>query len=333
MSLATTAVLCRSRSASPRCLSAACRAFSTSLHSRSSYPADDQIQGKKRKKVTLNTIRKLYERNEPISVMTAHDYPSALFVDRAGVEVCLVGDSLAMVALGHDNTNQITLNEMIHHSAAVARGCKAPFIVGDLPFGSYECGVEQAIASAVRYIRDGKVEAVKLEGGVEMAETVRRLTGLGIPVMGHVGLTPQRQTALGGYRVQGKTVQGAKTLLEGAIALQEAGCFSIVLEAVPEPVATLVTSRLSVPTIGIGAGSGTSGQVLVFNDALGVFDKFLPKFCKVYASLGKASVEGLRAYHDEVKARKFPDNDAHGYKMDDEELARFEEWKDTLPKK
>jgi 3-methyl-2-oxobutanoate hydroxymethyltransferase len=230
-----------------------------------------------RKKVTLQTIQNLYKSNTPITVLTAHDYPSGVFIEKSGIDICLVGDSLAMVALGYDTTTKITLEEMMHHSRAVARGSKNAFLVGDLPFGTYETSPTQALESSIRFIREGNVEAVKLEGGVEMAPTIQKITSVGIPVLGHVGLTPQRATSLGGFKVQGNTVEKAQKLLEDALALQEAGCFAIVLEAVPEIVATYITQKLKIPTIGIGAGNGCSGQVLVQLDALGVYDKFLPK--------------------------------------------------------
>ncbi|KAJ3298163.1 hypothetical protein HK104_011084 [Borealophlyctis nickersoniae] len=285
-----------------------------------------------RKKVTLHTLRKLYEKNEPIAVMTAHDYPSGVFVERSGIDLCLVGDSLAMVALGYESTNQISLDEMIHHSRAVARGCKTPFIVADLPFGTYERNPEQALDSAIRFIREGNVEAVKLEGGVEMTDTIKKITSVGIPVLGHIGLTPQRQTALGGFRVQGKTADKAGLLLEDALALQSAGCFAIVLEAIPEPVATFITQQLNIPTIGIGAGPGCSGQVLVQLDALGVYDKLTPKFCKVYADVGKMSIAGLENYVKDVKARTFPASGANTYQMEKGELEKFQEWTRTIRK-
>ncbi|KAI8393324.1 3-methyl-2-oxobutanoate hydroxymethyltransferase [Radiomyces spectabilis] len=231
----------------------------------------------RRSKITINTLNRMYKHNEPISMMTAQDYPSGLLVDRAGIDMCLVGDSLAMVALGYESTNPLTVEEMLHHCRAVARGCKHPFLVADLPYGSYETSPENALHSALRFLKEGNVEAVKLEGGEEMAETIRRITRVGVPVLGHVGLTPQRQSALGGFRVQGKTAKQAQALLKDALAVQEAGAFMIVLEAMPAEIASYITQRLHVPTIGIGAGVECSGQVLVQNDALGLFDRFVPK--------------------------------------------------------
>ncbi|KAJ3412116.1 hypothetical protein HDV05_001210 [Chytridiales sp. JEL 0842] len=279
-----------------------------------------------RKKVTLQTIQSLYKAQTPLTVLTAHDYPSAVFVEKSGIDICLVGDSLAMVALGYDSTTKITLDEMMHHSRAVARGTRSSFLVGDLPFGTYETSPTQALESSIRFIREGNVEAVKLEGGVEMAPTILRITQVGIPVLGHIGLTPQRATSLGGFKVQGRTVEKAEKLLEDAVALQEAGCFAIVLEAVPEVVASYITKKLRVPTIGIGAGNGCSGQVLVQNDALGIYDKFLPKFCKLYGNLHNPIVTSLSKYVEEVRSRKFPETKTHTFSMEKGEEGRFEEW-------
>jgi len=232
---------------------------------------------KGRKKVTLNTLNNLYKKGEPITMLTAHDYPSGLFVEKGGVDTCLIGDSLGMVTLGFNSTNPVTMDDMVRHCQAVCRGAKSPFIVCDMPFGSYEASIEDAVRNAVRLIAEGNAEAVKLEGGKEMAETIRAITKVGIPVLGHIGLTPQRQSSLGGFRVQGKTMDDAKSLLEDALALQDAGCYGVVLEAMPKEVASFITSQLNILTIGIGAGNGCSGQVLVQQDMLGAFDKFVPK--------------------------------------------------------
>ncbi|ORY91321.1 3-methyl-2-oxobutanoate hydroxymethyltransferase [Syncephalastrum racemosum] len=230
-----------------------------------------------RSKVTIKTINRMYKNGEPISMMTAQDYPSGMMVDRAGIDMCLVGDSLAMVALGYDSTNPLTVEEMLHHCRAVARGCKSPFLVVDLPYGSFEVSPEEAVRASMRFMKEANAEAIKLEGGQEMAATIERITRIGVPVVGHIGLTPQRQSALGGFRVQGKTAKQAERLLQDALAVQEAGAFCIVLEAIPPQIAAYITRRLSVPTIGIGAGAQCSGQVLVQNDALGLFDRFVPK--------------------------------------------------------
>ncbi|KAG0309278.1 hypothetical protein BGZ98_003880 [Dissophora globulifera] len=299
--------------------------ISTCLHNRrcySSRPSDaDQPHHHARQKVTLATLRKLYKRREPITVMTAHDFPTGTLVDKAGIDMTLVGDSLAMVALGYTSTSEITLDEMLHHCRAVARGTRSSFLVADMPFGTYETSPEQAIANAVRMIKEGKAEAVKLEGGKEMAPTIARLTQVGIPVLGHIGLTPQRQASLGGYKVQGKTVAKAKAMIEDALALQDAGCYAIVLEAVPEPVARHITNVISVPTIGIGAGAGCSGQVLVQQDMLGMYGR-VPRFCKTYRNLADEVVGALKEYSADVKSGAFPAEE-HCYPMPQEELKRF----------
>ncbi|RIB21524.1 ketopantoate hydroxymethyltransferase [Gigaspora rosea] len=274
------------------------------------------------KKVTITTLQNLYKNNEPITVLTAHDYPSGLFVEKTGLEICLVGDSLGMVALGRKSVNQTTIEEMLHHCRAVSRGAKTPFLVGDMPFGSYETSSKDALRNAIRYIKEGNMEAIKLEGGSEMARTIHQITSIGIPVLGHIGLTPQRQSSLGGFRVQGKTAKQAIKLLDDAKALQRSGCFAIVLEAIPGPVAAYITEQLQIPTIGIGAGSGTSGQVLVQQDMLGIYDKFVPKFCKQYAKLDQLIIKAIGAYRDEVKSRAFPAEE-HSYAINDDELKTF----------
>ncbi|KAG0222897.1 hypothetical protein BGX31_008814 [Mortierella sp. GBA43] len=272
-----------------------------------------------RKQNINNTM--LYKRREPITVMTAHDFPTGTLVDKAGIDMTLVGDSLAMVALGYTSTSEVTLEEMLHHCRAVARGTRSSFLVADMPFGTYETSPEQAVANAVRIIKEGKAEAVKLEGGREMAPTIVRLTRVGIPVLGHIGLTPQRQASLGGFKVQGKTAAKAQAMIEDALALQEAGCYAIVLEAVPEPVARHITNILSVPTIGIGAGVGCSGQVLVQQDMLGLYGR-VPKFCKTYRNLSNEIVMALKEYSADVKSGSFP-SEEHCYPMPEDELAKF----------
>ncbi|KAI9826629.1 MAG: hypothetical protein M1832_006225 [Thelocarpon impressellum] len=280
---------------------------------------------KPRKKVTLNSLRALHRAGEPITMITAHDFPSGHVADSAGMDMVLVGDSLAMVALGMEDTSEVVLDEMILHCRSVARAAKAAFTVGDLPMGSYEVAPEQALASAIRVIKEGRVQAVKFEGGREMAPSVSRVTTAGIPVLGHIGLTPQRQNSLGGFRVQGKTTAGAVKLLEDALALQEAGCFAVVLEAVPAEVATLVTKALRIPTIGIGAGTGCSGQVLVQVDMTGNFPpgRFLPKFVKRYGDVWGESKRAIETYKDEVKTRAYPAPE-HTYPIASKELAEFE---------
>ncbi|KAJ3324650.1 hypothetical protein HDV06_006543 [Boothiomyces sp. JEL0866] len=290
----------------------------------SSHPAAEMHS--ERKKVTIDTIRKLYKTNTPITVMTAYDYPSGMFCEKSNMDMTLVGDSLAMVALGYPSTNPITLDEMIHHSKAVARGSKAPFLVGDMPFGTYESNVNDAVNNSIRFMKEGNVEAVKLEGGVEMYETVSKITSVGVPVLGHIGLTPQRAAALGGFKAQGRTVKKAIQLLEDAKALEDAGCFAIVLECVPETVATFITKQIGIPTIGIGAGNQCSGQVLVQLDILGVYDKLSPKFSKVYANVGNDITNALKTYGQEVRERSFPVNGDHTFKMQKGEEDEFIKW-------
>ncbi|KAJ1997780.1 cell wall biogenesis and architecture protein, partial [Coemansia thaxteri] len=250
-----------------------------------------------RAKVTIQTIKKLYAEQRPIAMMTAYDYPTAVACERAGVDMVLVGDSLAMVALGHEDTSQVTMDEMIHHSKAVARGARSPFLVTDLPFGSYQSDEHSAVNNAVRMVKEGRAEAVKVEAGRRAAAKIDAIAhGAGIPVVGHIGLTPQTAVALGGFRVQGKSVSSAQALVDDALALQDAGCFAIVLEAMPSLVAETVTRLLRVPTIGIGAGPATSGQVLVLSDMVGLFDRFTPKFCQSFSDLGPRMAAAVAEY-------------------------------------
>jgi 3-methyl-2-oxobutanoate hydroxymethyltransferase len=264
------------------------------------------------RQVTLRTLRAKYGRSEPITMVTAYDYPSAAHVDAAGIDVLLVGDSAAMVVHGHDTTLPVTLDEMLSHCRAAARGARRCFLVGDLPFGSYETSARDAVLSAVRMLKEGGVDAVKLEGGSPArVEAARAIVEAGVAVMGHVGLTPQSVSAIGGFRPQAQAAEGALRVLEQARALQDAGCFSIVLECVPGPVAAAVTRALRVPTIGIGAGGGCSGQVLVYHDLLGMMShphhaKVAPKFCKQYARVGAEIQDALGRYRDEVASGAFP---------------------------
>eukprot|EP00002_Diphylleia_rotans_P030676 TRINITY_DN6324_c0_g1_i1.p1 TRINITY_DN6324_c0_g1~~TRINITY_DN6324_c0_g1_i1.p1 ORF type:complete len:331 (-),score=62.49 TRINITY_DN6324_c0_g1_i1:27-1019(-) len=272
-------------------------------------------------KTTVNTIRRKYAQKEPIVVMTACDYSSARIVDRAGCDMTLVGDSLGMVALGYRTTHQVTVDDMLHHCRAVARGNKSPFLIGDMPFGSYEESPDQAVRSAIRFIKEGSVEAVKLEGGVRMAKTVSAIVNAGIPVMGHIGLTPQSFYSLGGFVIQGKTADKACRLVEDALALQDAGAFSVVLEGIPDRIARYITDHIKIPTIGIGAGPGTSGQVLVFHDVLGLHDH-IPKFCKQYANIFQSSVSAIQQYKEDVKQGTFPEQQ-HSAFIKDEEYELF----------
>lgn len=255
-------------------------------------------------------------------MVTAYDYPSARAAEAAGIDAILVGDSLAMVVLGHDSTLPVTLDEMLHHARAVRRGARRPFLIGDLPFMSYQADRVEAVHNAGRYLKEAGMDAVKLEGGRVVADTVRAIVAAGIPVQGHVGLTPQSVRAMGGYRVQGKKHESARALLEDAFALQDAGCFSIVLEGVPARLARDITERLDIPTIGIGAGSGTSGQVLVFHDLLGLGDGHVPRFVKTYADLGGAVHEALTTFRDEVTSGAFPTPE-HSYTMADAEWRAY----------
>ncbi|KAI0026145.1 3-methyl-2-oxobutanoate hydroxymethyltransferase [Xylariomycetidae sp. FL0641] len=277
-----------------------------------------------RKKVTMGSIGSMYKKGEPITVITAHDFPSAHVADCAGMDMILVGDSLAMVALGMEDTSEVLVEEMLLHCRSVARATKAAFTIGDLPMGSYEISPEQGLETAIRFIKQGRVQGVKLEGGLEMAPTIRKIAQAGIPVLGHVGLTPQRQNALGGFRVQGKTSKGAMKVLEDALAVQEAGSFAVVLEAVPAEIATIITQKLSIPTIGIGAGNGCSGQVLVQVDMSGNFPpgRFIPKFVKQYGNVWAESSRAIEAYRDEVKGRQYPGPE-HTYPIAKEELEAF----------
>src|SRR5574342_2917 len=239
-------------------------------------------------------------------MLTAYDYPTALAMDKAGVDSILVGDSLAMVVLGYENTLPVTMEEMLHHARAVARGAKTSLLIGDMPFMSYQVSVEEATRNAGRFLQQGGMDAVKLEGGRERVETIRSITSAGIPVMGHLGLTPQSVNQLGGFRAQGKTTSAAKRLYEDALILEEAGCFSIVLESVPARLAELISRKISIPTIGIGAGAGCDGQVLVTHDLLGLFDRFTPKFVKKYANLHAEMTKAFAQYKAEVESRTFP---------------------------
>uniref|UniRef100_I2Q262 3-methyl-2-oxobutanoate hydroxymethyltransferase n=1 Tax=Desulfovibrio sp. U5L TaxID=596152 RepID=I2Q262_9BACT len=257
-----------------------------------------------------------------IAVLTAYDYAAARLAEAAGIDVLLVGDSLAMVVLGHEDTLSVTMEEMLHHARAVSRGAEKALVVADMPFLSYQVSVAEAVANAGRFLKEGRAGAVKLEGGREVVPQVRAIVAAGIPVLGHVGLTPQHVAALGGFRVQSKTAEAAAKLLEDALALAEAGCFGVVLECIPGPVAAMVTRALPVPTIGIGAGPDCDGQVLVFHDVLGLYDRLRPRFVKQYAELGQRAVEALTQYADAVRNSDFPGPE-HTFSMDPEALAAF----------
>jgi 3-methyl-2-oxobutanoate hydroxymethyltransferase len=262
-------------------------------------------------RITINTIKNM-KGTDPIVMITAYDYPSALYSDRAGVHIILVGDSLAQVVLGYDTTVPITMEEMLHHTRAAGRGCQRSLLVADMPFGSFQTGPDQAFENACRFLKETPAQSVKLEGGVTMAETISYLTMRGIPVMGHVGLMPQSVHQMGGYRIQGRGEEGLRVLLDDARAVQDAGAYSIVLEGIPTEAARQVTEELAIPTIGIGAGPQCDGQVLVLNDMLGLYDKFIPKFVKRYAELGKEMQQAITDFAKDVTEGKFP-GEEHSY--------------------
>jgi 3-methyl-2-oxobutanoate hydroxymethyltransferase len=276
-----------------------------------------------RKKVTTLTFRQKKERGEPITMLTAYDYPTAMAIDQAGLDSILVGDSLGMVVLGYENTLPVTMEEMLHHARAVSRGAKSSLLVGDMPFMSYQVSTEEAVRNAGRFLQQGGMDSVKLEGGRERADAVRAIVSAGIPVMGHLGLTPQSVHQLGGFRAQGKTATAAKLLLEDAKILEEAGAFSLVLESVPARLAEYISRQLSIPTIGIGAGVGCDGQVLVTHDLLGLFERFTPKFVKQYANFHAEMNKAFTAYIDDVETKHFPAAE-HTVEMSDEEWAAFQ---------
>lgn len=273
------------------------------------------------RKLTIPDIRNR-KNATPIAEVTAYDYPWARLADQAGMDIVLVGDSLGMVVLGYTDTVSVTMEEMIHHTKAVVRGVEHALVVTDMPFGSCSSSIPAAIDNAVRILKEGRADAVKVEGGVTMAKTVAAMVAAGIPVQGHIGLTPQTATSLGGFKVQGKSAQAARQLIDDALALEAAGCFSIVLEAIPAPLAEHITGRLAIPTIGIGAGPDCDGQVLVIHDLVGLYDRFTPKFVKQYARINEPVGEALRQYREEVQNRTFP-TAAHSFTMKAEEMDRL----------
>jgi 3-methyl-2-oxobutanoate hydroxymethyltransferase len=274
-------------------------------------------------KLPLPELAEMKRRGDKIVMITAYDAPAARIADEAAVELILVGDTAAMVMLGHSSTVPVTLDEMIFLTRAVTRAARHPLVVGDLPFGTYEVSDEQAVASSIRMIKEGGADVIKLEGAGRMVSRVRAIADSNIGVMGHVGLTPQSATKLGGFKAQGRTADAAKRLHEDALALQDAGAFAIVLEAVPAPVAARVTEALDVPTIGIGAGAGTDGQVLVWHDMLGMYAGRTPRFVKRYADIATEIGDAVAQYAHDVRTGAFPE-DKHTYAISDEELARFE---------
>ena len=272
--------------------------------------------------VSIPRLLEMKRGGERIGMLTAYDYPTARVLDRAGVDVILVGDTLGMVVLGYESTVSVTLEDMIHHIRPVVRGTGRALVIGDLPFGSYNESPTQAVRSATRLIKEGGCDAVKLEGGIEMAPALRAVAEAGIPVVGHVGLLPQSATKVGGFKVQAKTAEDAAELVESGLALEKAGAFMVIIEAVPAPVGEFLSRRLAVPVVGIGAGAGCDGQVLVTPDMLGLQDDLTPRYLKRYAGLSKTIETATREYLSEVKSGAFPAEE-HSYPMDPEEEARL----------
>jgi 3-methyl-2-oxobutanoate hydroxymethyltransferase len=275
-------------------------------------------------KLPLTDLVDLKARRQPIVMVTAYDAASGRLADAAGIDLILVGDTAAMVVLGHESTTvPVTMDEMLVMTRAVSRGARRPLVIGDMPFGSYQVSDEDAVRNAIRFLKEGGADVVKLEGAGPSLSRVRSIVGAGVPVMGHIGLTPQSATMLGGFKAQGRTAEKALQLYEDALALQEAGCFALVLEAVPAPVATRITEALSIPTIGIGAGAGCDGQVLVYHDMLGLYDGRTPRFVKQYADIAAAIRSAFETYAEEVRAGAFP-GEEHTYTIPEDELDRFE---------
>lgn len=273
-------------------------------------------------KNTVVTFREAKERGEKLTMLTAYDYSTAKLIDEAGINSILVGDSLGMVCLGHEDTLSVTMEDMIHHGKAVTRGAKNALVVIDMPFMSYQTSVYDAVVNAGRLVKEAGAHAVKLEGGKEIEEHIKAIVKASIPVVGHIGLTPQSVNAFGGFRVQGKDEMAAKKLIEDAKAVEEAGAFAVVLECVPSKLAELISKEISIPTIGIGAGSGCDGQVLVYQDMLGMFSDFVPKFVKKYADIGEQMKKAFEEYSREVKDGVFPE-EKHGYKISDDVIEKL----------
>ncbi|KAH7883250.1 ketopantoate hydroxymethyltransferase [Phlebopus sp. FC_14] len=286
-------------------------------------PAKASVSSSAPKKTTIARLAELRASKIPITVLTAYDFPTARACSTHPVDITLVGDSLAQVCLGYSSTTRLTLDEMLHHCRAVARGTTTPFLVGDMPFGTYASSVRDATLAAVRMVQEGRVEGVKLEGGEEIVPHVKALTQMGIPVMAHIGLLPQRHTALSGYRVQGRTADSARALLRAALALEDAGAFSMVLEAMPSPLGAFITEQVNVPTIGIGAGPGTNGQVLVWDDMMGTWGGHKAKFVRHFGDVRREVAKGIEGYVEAVRNGSFPDPDREGYAIDHAEWEKF----------
>ena len=270
-------------------------------------------------RVTISQVREMKRKGEKITMLTAYDYSTAKIVDEVGVPLILVGDSLGVVMLGYDSTLPVTLDVMLHHTKAVVRGSQKAMVIGDMPFMTYHISVEQAMTNAGRFMQEAGCQAVKLEGGVTVEDKIKRIVECGIPVCGHIGLTPQSINQLGGHKIQGKTPEAAKRLLDDALAVERAGAFAVVLETVPAPLATLISKKLTIPTIGIGAGAGCDGQVQVINDLIGSYTDFVPKHAKQYAKVAEVIKTAVTGYYTEVKEGKFP-TDAQSFPMDESVL-------------
>ncbi|WP_373599074.1 3-methyl-2-oxobutanoate hydroxymethyltransferase [Paraclostridium bifermentans] len=267
-------------------------------------------------KNTIISFKNAKANKEKLTMLTAYDYSTAKLIDSCGINGILVGDSLGMVCLGYEDTLSVTMEDMIHHTKAVSRGVESTLVVADMPFMSYQTSVYDAVVNAGRLIKEGRAHAIKLEGGLEVYEQIKAIVNSSIPVMGHIGLTPQSVNAFGGFKVQGKSEEAAKRLIEDALAVEKAGAFAIVLEGVPSKLATVITEKVNIPTIGIGAGKDCDGQILVYQDMLGMFSDFTPKFVKKYESLGIKMKDAFKNYIDEVKRGDFP-TEEHGFKIDD----------------
>jgi 3-methyl-2-oxobutanoate hydroxymethyltransferase len=276
----------------------------------------------KDKKFTVSHFIEFKEKQEKITMLTAYDYSTAKMMDQAGIDTILVGDSLGMVVLGYEDTLQVTMEDMLHHTRAVSRGVKNAFVIGDMPFLSYHISVEEAVRNAGRFIKEAGANAVKLEGGQEMLAQIKGILAAKIPVVGHLGLTPQSVNVFGGFKVQGKNAEAAQQLIDDALALEAAGVCAIVLECIPTKLAKIITDKLSIPTIGIGAGQACDGQVLVINDIIGLYEDFTPKFVKAYGHVGQETKKAISAYIEEVKNLQFPE-EKHGFKIEDALLEKL----------
>lgn len=272
--------------------------------------------------MTAPDLKEKKKSGKKITMLTAYDYPTALLVDRAGIDAILVGDSLGMVVLGYRDTVTVTMEEMLHHTKSVSSAVKSALVIGDMPFGSYNVSVEKAVENANRMMKEARADGIKLEGGKQMAHVVEAIVKAGIPVQGHIGLTPQTASSLGGFKVQGKSFEAARSLIEDAKALEDAGCFSIVIEAVPSPIAKMVTEAISIPTIGIGAGIDCDGQVLVIHDLIGLFERFTPKFVKQYAKISDIILSAVGEYKSDVENMRFPE-EKHSFSMNPMELEKL----------